>query len=237
MKNIVVTNTKKEDSSKEKVLTTFEMKRAWENFRAELDLYKEEEFGRARNLFFSWDRVRDFNETLTVTRNKSDKDKTLLPLLHKQESSMFAKLDKAEKDTQREVDSMAINPDELENISGSTVCDRLHNVFVKVRAVFEKVRSNIKQKFTVKSLAKKEHDFDKNNEEELNQSQNNEVEKEEKVEKKDKNKKDTSDEMLSKKWDDLKMKLDKIKLQFVNLNEAYKKVMEIEKLNKKVEGV
>lgn len=50
-------------------------------------------------------------------------------------------------------------------------------------------------------------------------------EKEDK-DKKDKKQKDNSDEMLSKKWDDLKMKLEKIKVNFENLNKAYKVVTE-----------
>lgn len=37
MKNIVVTNTKKDEDSKEKQITFFEMKRAWEDFRQNID--------------------------------------------------------------------------------------------------------------------------------------------------------------------------------------------------------
>jgi len=43
MKNIVVTNTKKDEDSKEKQITFFEMKRAWEDFRQNIDEYKETE--------------------------------------------------------------------------------------------------------------------------------------------------------------------------------------------------
>jgi len=37
MKNIVVTNTKKDEDSKEKQITFFEMKRTWEDFRKNLE--------------------------------------------------------------------------------------------------------------------------------------------------------------------------------------------------------
>lgn len=43
MKNIVVTNTKKDEDSKEKQITVFEMKRTWEDFRKNLELQKEDE--------------------------------------------------------------------------------------------------------------------------------------------------------------------------------------------------
>jgi len=36
MKNIVVTNTKKDEDSKEKQITVVEMKRTWEDFRKNL---------------------------------------------------------------------------------------------------------------------------------------------------------------------------------------------------------
>jgi len=174
--------------------------------------------------------VRDLLETLTLNKNKFEVNPKLEKLVKKQDEDLKAKLEKLEQSVESEILRVSVSFDELELVSGTSPMDRLYNVFVRIRALFDKVRSSLKQKFSVKPTSKKENEDDKD----ATKSQNaeNPNEREEK-DKKDKNKKDNSDEMLTKKWEELKNKLDKIKVQFQNLNAAYTKVLENEKINKK----
>lgn len=142
-------------------------------------------------------------------------------LVRKQEADLNEKIEKLKTDVERELNKMSISIDPNELVSGETIMDKLQNAFVRIKAVFEKIKLSIKSKFTSKTAAKKEESVD----EEDKSNAGDEKEKEDK-DKKDKKQKDNSDEMLSKKWDDLKMKLEKIKVNFENLNKAYKVVTE-----------
>lgn len=239
MKNIVVTNTKKDEDSKEKQITFFEMKRAWEDFRQNIDLFKENEYSRARSLFQGWDRVRDLNETyisnkgkyetekLNRMKNRTDDDmptksSKLEMLVRKQEADLNEKIDKLYVDVERELNRMGLCADENELVTGESVMDKLQNSFVKIKCIFEKIKSIIRSQFAAKMAAKKEME----SVDEEDKSNTGEDKEKEDKDKKDKKQKDNSDEMLSKKWDDLKMKLEKIKVNFENLNKAYKVVTE-----------
>jgi len=122
MKNIVVTSAKKDEDSKEKQVTYFEMKRAWEDFRKNMDLYKEEEYSRSRSLFYTWDRVRDLNETLISNKGKLENEKNLKnkkitdditkkngkleQLVKKQENDLYEKMSKLQIDVEKELNKL-----------------------------------------------------------------------------------------------------------------------------------
>jgi len=149
------------------------------------------------------------------------KSNKLEMLARKQESDLNEKIDKLITDVERELNRMTITADLNELVTGESVMDRLYNSFVKINCIFEKIKANIRSQFAAK-IAKKEME---SVDEEDKSNTGDDKEKEDK-DKKDKKQKDNSDEMLSKKWDDLKMKLEKIKVNFENLNKAYKVVTE-----------
>jgi len=170
--------------------------------------------------------VRDLLETLNLNKNKLKVNPKMDKLVKKQKEDFKSKLEQIEASVDQEMQKVTIT-EELELVSGKSKMIRLWNLLVQIRALFEKIRNQLNQKFAVKPTQKKEVE---DREDDANKSQNDENNNDrEDKDKKDKNKKDNSDEMLSKKWDALKMKLDKIKLQFGNLNEAYKKVIDNEK--------
>lgn len=163
---------------------------------------------------------------LTGQKNKTDDDmptksNKLEMLARKQEADLNEKIDKLITDVERELNRMTITADLNELVTGESVMDRLYNSFVKIKCIFEKIKANIRSQFAAK-IAKKEME---SVDEEDKSNTGDDKEKEDK-DKKDKKQKDNSDEMLSKKWDDLKMKLEKIKVNFENLNKAYKVVTE-----------
>jgi len=150
------------------------------------------------------------------------KSNKLEMLVRKQENDLNEKIDKLVTDVERELNRMSLTADLNELVTGESVMDRLYNSFVKIKCIFEKIKSMIRSQFAAKMAAKKEME---SVDEEDKSNTGDDKEKEDK-DKKDKKQKDNSDEMLSKKWDDLKMKLEKIKVNFENLNKAYKVVTE-----------
>lgn len=144
---------------------------------------------------------------ITQNKNKAEANQQLEGLVKKQEADMNEKLDKLEESVEREFQKMQLSTDELKElmfVDGNKTMDRLWNIFVKLKAMFLHVRDTIRLKFTVKTQQRK----DQESEEQANKSQNGDnVEKDDK-EKKEKNKKDNSDEMLSKRWEELKTKLE-----------------------------